>query len=392
MRVLLIHNFYQQSGGEDFAFRNEAQLLRDRGHEVFEYTDHNDRVQALGRLQLAIGTVWSRDSREKLESTLRNLKPDIAHFHNTFPLVSPSAYYACRAAGVPVVQTLHNYRLLCPAANLYREGRVCENCLGKSVPWPGILHGCYRESRIMTSAVAAMLTVHRAARTWSDLVDVYIALSEFSQKKFVEGGLPEYKIAVKPNFLFFDPGLSTLREDYAISVGRLSLEKGTRNLLSAWARLPISVPLLIYGDGPLRKEAEARVAGLNLKNVNLLGHVPHNELIEAIKKARFIIVPSGCYENFPMAVIEAFACGTPALVSRRGAMREIVGDGETGLHFDPDDAIDLATKVQWAWMHPDDMAKMGRNGRRLFEQRYSASANYFLLREIYSRVLIKGLN
>jgi len=385
LRVLLVHNFYQQSGGEDFVFLNEARLLRSKGHEVFEYTDHNDRIQSVGNLHLAIATVWNRGSKEKLESVLRESKPDIVHFHNTFPLISPAAYYACRSYRVAIVQTLHNYRLLCPAANFHRDGKICEECLGKGVPWPGIVHGCYRENRITTAVVASMLAFHRAARTWSSLVDLYIALSEFSREKFIQGGLPESKITVKPNFLFSDPGFTTGRENYVISAGRLSLEKGTLNLLSAWKQLPIPVPLHIFGEGPLRREVQSRVQNLGLEQISLLGQVPHSELLEAIKKARFMIFPSGCYENFPMAVIEAFACGIPALVSRRGAMREIVENGSSGLHFDPDNPKDIAAKVEWAWTHPEELAAMGRTARRVFETSYSAELNYKPLQQIYAR-------
>ena len=285
------------------------------------------------------------------------------------------------------MQTLHNYRLLCPAANFYREGKVCEDCLGKSVPWPGVLHGCYHDSRLATSTVAAMLTIHRAAGTWSKLVDVYIALSEFSRKKFVQGGLPESKIVVKPNFLFFDPGVSRIAGNFVISVGRLSLEKGMRNLISAWQQLPIRVPLRIYGDGPLSKESSERAKSLGMDHISFHGQIPHVELVEAVKQARFVIVPSGCYENFPMAVIEAFACGVPALASRRGAMHELIEDGITGLHFDPDVPRDIAATVEWAWTHPEEMATMGNNARHVFEMNYSAETNYRRLQQIYARAL-----
>lgn len=390
LRVLLIHNFYQQPGGEDSVFRNESGLLRDRGHEIYEYTDHNDRIHNFGHLHLAAATLWNRNTRHKLASILRDFNPDIAHFHNTFPLVSPAAYYACRDEGVPVVQTLHNYRLLCPAANFYRAGAVCEECIGKSIPWPSLLYGCYRDSRFATAGVAAMLTVHRARGTWTEMVNTYIALSEFSRTKFIEGGLPKSKLTVKPNFLSIDPGLSNQSGDYVISIGRLSVEKGTRNLISAWQQLPTQIPLRVYGDGLLSGESRERATNLGLNSISFYGQVPQEESIQALKAARFIVVPSGCYENFPMSILEAFACGIPALVSNRGAMPEIVEDGVTGVHFDAANPTDIAAKVEWAWTHAKDMEIMGRKARQQFERRYCADANYSQLLAIYRHASLKN--
>src|SRR5581483_9761958 len=193
----------------------------------------------------AARTVWSRPAYRVLRELLRAHRPAVAHFHNTFPLISPAAYYACRAERVPVVQTLHNFRLLCPNALFFRDGRVCEDCLGKAVPWPGVAHKCYRGSRSASAAVCTMLTVHRALGTWHTAVDRFIALTDASRRKFVAGGLPADKIAVKANFVDPDPGPGTGAGGYGVFVGRLSAEKGVGTLLKAWQQLGRDVPLKI---------------------------------------------------------------------------------------------------------------------------------------------------
>jgi hypothetical protein len=203
MRILTVHNFYTQPGGEDTAFRAEAALLRAYGHRVLEYTVRNQRIASSNKLSLAIQTVWSWESYRAIEETIRRRRPDIVHFHNTFPLVSPAAYYACRKHGIPVVQSLYNPRLMCPASTFYRNGHLCTDCLGR-FPWPGIVHACYRKSRAQTLAVATMLGVHRVLRTWSETVSMYLVATEFYRELFTTAGLPRSRLFVKPNFVVSD--------------------------------------------------------------------------------------------------------------------------------------------------------------------------------------------
>ena len=203
MRILTLHNYYQQRGGEAEIFETEAALLESYGHHVIRYTVHNDAIKEMGRLETARATLWNTGSYDAIRALIRTEQPDVAHFHNTFPLISPAAYYAARDEGVPVVQTINNYRLMCPKAFFFREGRVCEDCLGKSFAWPGIAHACYRDSRAASAVVASMLAFHRTKKTWMDLVDVYaLALTEFAREKFIEGGLPAEKLVIKPNFVY----------------------------------------------------------------------------------------------------------------------------------------------------------------------------------------------
>ena len=387
MNVTIVHNHYQHPGGEDQVVRAEAGLLRAGGHHVAEYTRSNDvivQAGAVARARLAVNTVWARGEADALRRHLEQSGADVAHFHNTLPLISPAAYYACRQAGVPVVQTLHNYRLICPSANLFRNGRICEDCREKGL-LSAVRHACYRGSRGATTAVAAMLAVHRAIGTWRDQVDVYIALSEFARRKFVAAGLPAHKVIVKPNFIDPDPGAREGTGDYAIFAGRFWPEKGLQTLLAAWSRSLQHVPLEIVGDGPDRAELEA--AASRMPHVRFRGHLPREQTLEAIKRARFLIFPSEWYEGLPMTLIEAFACGVPVITSRLGSMEEVVHDRRTGLHFTAGDAADLAAAVAWAWSHPAEMDAMGRAARAEFEARYTAARNQDQLIAIYERAI-----
>jgi glycosyltransferase involved in cell wall biosynthesis len=296
-------------------------------------------------------------------------------------LISPAAYDAAHAEGVPVVQTLHNFRLICPNALFFREGRICEDCLGKSVPWPGVVHKCYRGSLSASTTVATMLTVHRARGTWQNRVDQYIALTEFSRSKLIEGGLPADLIAVKPNFVYPDPGVGRGSGRFAIFVGRLSEEKGLGVLLEAWKEL--NVPLKIVGDGPLASKLSDAPSA-----VQWLGRRSAQEVYELIGAASLLVLPSQCYENFPRVIAEAFAKGTPVLASRLGAMAELIEDGRTGLHFQPGDAADLAAGVRKFWNLPSEKVdEMRRAARQQFEEKYTSDANHRILLSLYESAI-----
>jgi glycosyltransferase involved in cell wall biosynthesis len=390
MRILVVHNGYQKHGGEDVVVEAEERLLRAHGHSVVRYRRHNEELRGRGPLDIltaGMQTVWSKASAREVAALLAKEKPGVVHFHNIFPLISPAAYYACEEAGVPVVQTLHNYRLLCPGAYFLRDGRVCEECLGRSVPWPGVVHGCYRESRAATAAVATMIAVHRGMNTWREKVGVYIALSEFARKKFIEGGLPGERIVVKPNFVDPDPGLKCGAGEYALYVGRLSVEKGLRVLLGAWGQLRGRIPLRIAGDGPLKEEIAAEIKTRGLSGVDLLGRLAPSEIVALMQGARFLVLPSVCYENFPLAVAEAFACGLPVIASRLGSMAEIVADGDTGLHVTPGDSAELAAKVDWAWRNPGKLQELGKAGRQEYVSKYGPEQNYKRLIGIFERAI-----
>jgi glycosyltransferase involved in cell wall biosynthesis len=389
MKIVLVHNTYQQPGGEDVVFRNERDLLKSAGHEIVEYQRSNEdasRSVSIRQLALAKKTIWASDTRREFRHLLLRERPDIVHVHNTFVRISPSIYWACRDAQVPVVQRLPNYRLLCPGANFLRDGKVCEECLEHGV-WRGVRYGCYRDSRPATAVVAAMLATHRFLGTWTRLIEYYLVPTQFGRGKFISGGLPEDRILVKPNFVYPDPGEGNSDRTYALYVGRLSPEKGLRTLLAAWARLYTPIPLHIVGNGPMRGELEEYVRQNGLTNVRFRGNLNWDDTMAAMKEARCLFFPSECYEGFGMAMIEAFACGTPVIAARMGSMQELVSDGRTGLHFTPGDAEDLANKAEWAWAHATRMAEMGRQARREYQAKYTAARNYEMLMETYRQAI-----
>jgi glycosyltransferase involved in cell wall biosynthesis len=389
MKILIIHNGYQQSGGEDVVVAQETRLLKQNGHVVNLYKRSNDELDDLSFRQRCglIGRIISADdTRNAVRKILQDFRPDLVHVHNTFLMVSPSVYEACLEEDVPVVQTLHNYRLLCPAATFYREGGHCVECVTHSL-LRSVRYGCYRNSRVMSGAVAFMLKTHRSRQTWTTRIDAYIALSDFARDQFIESGFPADKIHVKSNFVEPDPGGIPHSGEYALFVGRLSPEKGLSTLIEAWSRLPYPVPLVIAGDGPMRAHLEAKVAKQDLSHIHFAGAARRDQVYGMMEKAAFLIVPSIWYEPFGLVIAEAFACGTPVLGASIGAIPTMVDDRVTGLHFDPDDPDAIAEKVAWAWKHLPELAAMGKTARRIYENRYTGNANYHRLMNIYASAI-----
>jgi glycosyltransferase involved in cell wall biosynthesis len=375
--VLSVHNFYRQAGGEDEVYRQETELLNSHGHVVTRYEEHNERIRAGGLTGLT--ATWNQGSYGRLRELARAHKPDVAHFYNTFPLISPAAYYAVRGQGAAIVQKLSNFRLLCPGAMLSRDGRACEECLEQKSFLPAVKHGCYRKSRPATAAVALMVAAHRGVHTWDRLVDVYIAHTECARQKFIEGGLPHDRVAVKPHMIWPDPGQGDGRGDYALFVGRLSEEKGVHALAEAWQDLA-DIPLRVAGDGPL--------AGIHWpRGVTWLGNQSRENVSALMKDARVVIVPSVCFEIGPLTVLEGFAAGTPVIASDLGSMAERVAHGRTGLLFKPGDPEDLARQVRWAFDHPEELRAMRANARREYEEKYTAERNYKMLMAIYEMAI-----
>jgi glycosyltransferase involved in cell wall biosynthesis len=331
---------------------------------------------------MARSTVWNREVFRDLTALLQDFAPDLVHCHNTFPLISPAAYAAAGRLGIPVVQTLHNFRLLCLNGLFLREGRQCEDCLGRVVPWPGVLHRCYRQSRQASTVVAAMLAVHRWRGTWKTGIDTYIAVSEFARAKFVAGGLPAHRIIVKPNFLQQDPGTGAHQGDFALYVGRLSPEKGVAPLIRLWERLAPRIPLRVIGSGPLET-----LAADSPPSVEWLGWQPREQVLAAMKDASFLVFPTECYEGFPMVLLEAMATGLPEIASSQGSLPEIIRDGESGVLVPPGDPEHWAHALQWAISHPKELAVMGQRGRQAFEDNYTQHSGYRRLSQVYQRTV-----
>lgn len=387
MRILKVHSYYTQPGGEDTVFHAETSLLRSHGHEVIEYLEHNKKIEAMNRVSVALQTFWSYSSYQKLKEILRKTKPDVVHFHNTFPLISPSAYYACHDLKIPVVQTLDNQRLICPASTFYREGKLCLDCFGKTPPYPSVLHACYHDSYLHTAVVASMLTFHRWLGTWQTKVDTFLCSTRFYRDLFVSAGLPADKITVMPHFVQQKSPFDFVKKtgDYALFVGRLDPEKGVKVLLEAWCLLDF--PLKIRGAGRLDEKAKDFVRQNGLNNVEFLGRMDEQELSELIGNARFLIMPSeGYYETFGLVIIEAYSRGVPVVASNIGVAPELVSDKQTGLLFEAGNARELADKARWLWDHPVETRVMGENALNIYRECFTQEQCYKTLFEVYQRL------
>ena len=333
---------------------------------------------------MAIGRAWSRPVHHELKDLIQRTRPDIAHFNNTFPLITPSAYAACHDSGIPVVQTLHNYRFICPGALLQRSGHPCEDCLGRNA-LPAIRHRCYRDSVAATAAIVWMLEFNRWRNSYHTLVDCYIALTPFAAGRLSAGGLPADRITIKPNFLPNAPKPGTGGGNYAVFTGRLSREKGVETLVHAWKNVT-GLSLKIVGDGPLRGQL-VEAARHAPENIEFLGYCSQDRVLEIVRQAELQIIPSECYEGLPMVILEAFALGTPVVAARIGSLDALVEHGKTGVKFDAGDANDLATKVNALWQDKNSLSSMRRAARGTFEKKYTEGANYRSLIEIYNNAV-----
>jgi glycosyltransferase involved in cell wall biosynthesis len=388
MRILTLHNKYKFRGGEDESSESEDSMLRSRGHAIFRYEQDNAAIRSTNLIQVAGRTIYSGKSYRRIRELLRVLRPQVVDLHNFFPLISPSAYYACEAERVPVVQTLHNYRLLCPSALFFRNGKPCEDCVGRAFPYPGIQHKCYHDSALGSAAVASMIGVHRLLNTWRDHVSMYITLTKFCRDKFIQAGLPADKLRIKPNFVYPDPGIGDGAEDFALFVGRLSPEKGLRTMFDAWEVLRCPIRLKIVGEGPMESEIAEECS--NSPYIEWLGGQPPESVYELMGKAKFLVFPSECYETFGRVAIEAFAKGTPVVLSDIGALSEMVEHGRTGWYFPPGDAEGLAAIVDNILTHPQMLPCMRREARREFETKYTAEINYVRSIEIFDEVVSRS--
>jgi glycosyltransferase involved in cell wall biosynthesis len=386
MKILLLHNRYQFAGGEDAVVEAEKNLLESNGHDVMllEASNH-DITGSLQKVNAAVSAIYSFYSKQRVIQVITEFQPNIVHVHNFFPLFSPAVYYACHQARVPVVQTLHNYRLLCLNAYLFRQGKVCEDCLGKPIPIPGIVNGCYKDSKTGSAIVAAMLSTHRTLQTWNRMVDSYIALTEFSRQKFIENNLPPEKIVVKPNFIP-NPGLGNGTGNYALFVGRLSPEKGINILLKAWKLIGNKLPLKIVGEGPL--SSEVIQAAKENDSIDYVGRKSPEEVYKLLQEAKFLVFPSMWYEGLPRTIIEAYATGTPVIASNLGSMSSLIKDGLTGLLFQPGNIQDLVNKIDWSLKNPEKITQMRSYARAEFEEKYTPEKNYQMLMEIYNRLIL----
>lgn len=377
-KVLVVHNHYQHKGGEDSVVDAEIDLLKSYGNDVRTYFRSNHEINSQSLIATALNTVWSNKTVSDIQVMCAEFRPDIIHVHNVNPLISPSLFWAANRLGIPVVQTLHNFRYMCLNALYLRNEEICEDCAG-SLPWRGVLRKCYRDSTMASLGLASTLAFHRGVGTYSKKISAFIALNEFCKEKFVAAGLPKRKVFVKPNFVDASEPAREKRNGF-LYVGRLSKEKGVA-VLSDCARFCSEVKFNVAGVGPEFALMQ------NISNVNMLGMVDQFNVRFEMDRAVALILPSICYENFPRTIVEAFAAGLPVIASRIGAMAELVENGVTGLLFEPGDPRDLAEKVKWASLNSNEMLEMGKRAREKYSEFYTPKKNYEQMMSIYAKVL-----
>jgi len=372
-------------------FENEKKLLSEHGNQIITYERFNSEIDSFGIKEKAFllgQSIWSRRTYNEIQSLIKKYSPDIAHVHNTFPLISWSAYKACSDLRVPVVQTLHHYRMICPGALLFRDGRVCEDCINGSL-WNGVLHACYNESRLKTSIIALQNYIHKKLGSFK-VVTCYLALNDFCKDLFIRAGVPPGQIQVKTNFLFDIAERNNGNEGYALYLGRISAEKDVETLILAWARTTKRIPLKIVGTGDQLSEMKSLTANMKLKNIEFLGYQPKSVCDSLASNASFLVIPSVWYETFNLVVREGFAAGKPVIVSDLGVLAEAVESGKTGLKFKPGDPDDLAEKVDSLIGNDEILMTMGQNARFEYEEKYTPEVNYRLLISIYKEAIVNN--
>jgi glycosyltransferase involved in cell wall biosynthesis len=382
MRVLLAHNFYRSTApsGEDEVVRAEQRLLEQAGVDVVPFMRYNDDLGAgaRGAFDAAFSNAWSFESAHALRGLIAARRPHVAHFHNTFPQISPAAYAVCREAGVPVVQTLHNYRMFCANGLLNRNGEPCQRCVGRD-PLPALIHACYRDSHLATAGMVMGTALHRARRTYQTQVDRYIVLTEFARQRFIAHGVPPDRITIRGNGLSEDPGVGNGSGVYALYAGRLTAEKGVQTLIRAWHKVS-GIPLRIAGDGELRATLEREAQGAPIE---FLGRLSPQQVVELMQRAAMLVVPSECYEGFPRVIVEAFATGTAVVAANIGGLGELIDEGVDGLKFRSGSADELAAAVTRLWRSPELRERMRQANRRRFEREYSPATALASLENVY---------
>lgn len=393
LNILLVHNYYKVPGGEDTVVANEKELLESYGHKVRLYARSNQELEKFSfvqKLLLPFSSIFSLKTYREVKKLIREQKIDIVHVHNTLSLISPSVYYAAFCCHVPVVQTIHNFRMLCPAAILLRNGKICEECIEDGLKC-AVQHGCYRNSKLQTLGSAAILKIHRMMGTYRKIF--YICLTEFNREKLLslnKNGkqvIEPENIFVKPNFVNVDKVFAeTIKREHYIYVGRFDNLKGVRILLEAWKKFPDKKLLLCGSGGEEETWAQTYIERYGMKQVYLLGQQPRENVLTLLSESKALIVPTLCYEGQPMVILESYATGTPVLSSDIGNAGDMVVEGVTGLHFKTGDVHALQEVVEKFEKQTDKIWKT----RDAYEGKYTPDKNYQLLMGIYRRIQEKS--
>jgi glycosyltransferase involved in cell wall biosynthesis len=397
MKIVLVHNRYRSAtpSGENRVVDQEGQALRDHGHEVISFERHSDDIEqwsAPRRAAVPTRVIWSREARRGLAATLGEHKPDLVHIHNTFPLLSAAVLYACRDASVPVVTTIHNYKLVCASGNFFREGAVCHEC-EHGLPWPALRHGCYRGSRVATAPVALAMTAHRQA--WKSMVAAYIFISA-AQRDLLSGlGLPGDRVFVRHNLIPSRTVPEARRQNTVVYAGRLDEAKGLRLLMAAWDRYAgrtgdSGLRLIIVGAGPLETEVAAWAA--ERPRVSAVGKVDAQRCAEFMATARAVLVPSTWEETFGLVAIEAMALGVPPVATDHGSFPELITPDSDGVLFRDDDPAVLAAALTDIEEHPERYETYGKQARVTYEQRFDPNGSIEQLLKIYRYAIMHPTN
>ena len=391
MKILFIHNKYLFSGGEDEVVRSEKELLEKNGHQVILYERKNDEINQYSlwkKIRFIVkDSLLSNITYNDVSTILKKEKPDCVHIHNIFLVVSPSVYKACQDQNIPVIQTLHNYRFICPAGTMYRDGQICQECITKSSFSPAIKYGCWRNSKFATFLIVRIIRFIHRKNILRNVAKKIIVLSRFSLKQYEGKNLIE-QAEIKPNFII-DVGNEKNKEEYILYVGTLQPWKGIMTLIQAYNEIDLNIPLKIVGDGPLEKEIRGKA---DLKKVQMIGKKPQSETLALIKKTRLLVLPSECFENFPRVIVEAYACGTPVVVSNIGAMAELVRNGETGLYFEVGNSEDLKQKIMELITNEELWGKCSFFARKEYENKFTPQQNYDQLIGIYKSAMEKNVD
>jgi glycosyltransferase involved in cell wall biosynthesis len=384
MKILFVHNFYQQHGGEERVLEIDIAILKSKGHQVDLFSLDSKNISSIRKkIFTAVNLSYSKNSKESLFLKLKEKKFDLVHVHNFFPMLTPSVYDACMEADTPVVQTFHNYRTICANALFLRNNAPCTLCLNGS-PYQSVLHGCYRNSRLASFPMAHFIQKHRHEDTWNKKIDKILVPTEFSRQLFIKSGIEEKKISVRIHSLFSDPGFvsNEYRKNNGLFVGRLSKEKGILTLLDALERRQFSDSIHVIGGGELSSAVK------NKKNILPSGHLPVEDVFSAMKNASFLVFPTECFEgSFPLVLMEAMACGLPIIASKIGAIPSFLEDGQDALLFEAGNSHFLALQIEKIAKSASLRMQLAKNARKKFELLFSKEASYEQLIETYQSVL-----
>lgn len=387
MKILLIHNFYQQFGGEDAVALAEQRLLEQQAEDVVVYSRHNDDIKSYGvaaKAKFGVETIFSRRTNHEIREVVRRCQPDVAYVHNVFPLISPAVYHALHALRVPTVQVIHDFRFLCPNGWFYTQGRVCERCKSGQY-WNAVRRRCYRGSYLLSALYATAVGANRLAGIF-DKITAFICLTEFAKHKLVEARIPERKIFIRPNFLDATTTTPTPGQGHhVVYLGRLSAEKGVWTLVRAFEQLP-DVTLKIVGTGPLEAALHAYVRERHLTNVHFAGFQQGAEKQALLRESVGTVVPSEWYENFPVVVLEAYAAGKPVIGANIGSLPYVIENERSGLLFEVGNPRSLADKVRELVNDPAKRAAMENYARTLVDNKYSPRESYRTLKTIFTQV------